>query len=194
MKAILLLLAGWLTCMAVAQGADETVPVDKPSPSVKPPLSANSVAIKAQLVEVRHDKDKKPLDPRARPKQLVITLTRMSKDDLGDCTVKWSILGTDMADHKLVAVGSGDVPVTLTNRAPQCITSEPPVIVTYTPAKPGSGGQGKPAKTIPASGQKMRGWCVQVLQGSALVGEQYDSMSTKAEMAKQAAQKPPKGK
>ncbi|MCX6997743.1 MAG: hypothetical protein NTV49_11805 [Kiritimatiellaeota bacterium] len=180
MKAFVWLLTGWLTFLGAAFGADQPQPadnltLDKPVVN-KPPPSINSVAIKGQLVTAKDSKN-----PNAKPKQLIITVNRMCKDDLGDCVAKWNVIGLDVTERKLESIGSGELPVTLTNRLPQCVTSSPPVTISYTPAN-----RGQPGKVIHASGYKLSGWSVQVYQGSALVGEKYEPVSLKAEMAKQA--------
>ncbi|MCX6997742.1 MAG: hypothetical protein NTV49_11800 [Kiritimatiellaeota bacterium] len=207
MKYRVLWVAGWLTFLGATFGADQpqpedNLPLDKPVVN-KPPLSANSVMIKAQIIEagakseppprgsgLLHTKDQKR-DPNApKSKQLLITVARICKDDLSDAVVQWRLYATDVETRKMTVAGSGEIPVALTNLASQSVTSDPPVTVKYIPVKiEQSGGNQQAGRIIRASGQRISGWAVQVFQGTTLVGEKYSDSSLKSGVEGKAAPK-----
>ena len=175
MKHLLCCVTGLAMLSATAPAAEPPTPPPAPAPSV------NSVRIiKADLVEPRqpYKKDQKPPDPHKKNKQLIITIARVSTSDLGELRVRWSLIGQDVGEHKTIEIGSGDISVALTNMSPVCVTSEPPVSITYTPSKFEGG------KTTPASGNRLSGWSVQVYQGAALVGEKFSPSSLKSDLQK----------
>jgi len=181
---------GW--CAAVGFALAAAAPAaDPPAPSV------NSVGIRAIIIDARPpgaaptrvDGFLRYSQPRhtetggPRSKQLAITLNRQCREDLGELRVQWRLVATDAESHKQTVVGSGEVPLVLTNLASVCMTSEPPVTVTYTPPKlervDNRNSNANVGRLVRATGQRMSGWAVQVFQGTTLVGEKYSDYTLK---------------
>ena len=190
-------LVAWIALALAAPAADP------------PPPAINAVGIRATIIDARppgaapvrvdgflRSKDPKHSDTGGpRPKQLAIALTRQCKEDLGDLRVQWRLVATDVESHQQTVVGSGEAPLVLTNLMSVCITSDPPVTVTYVPAKMervdnrNVNNNTTVNRIVRATGQRMSGWSVQVFQGTTLVGEKYSDYSLKALLEKKA---PPK--
>jgi hypothetical protein len=130
---------------------------------------------------------------KTQKRTLKVFLTSSSKED-ANVKIKYTYFGHPEGGHDTVAVSQGDKDVTL---KPSVTQEEdvPTASVTYVeehypPAKPGSA-----AKVIPASGNKLTGYGVQIFEGDKLVGESYEPLSMKEEMNKAPAAKtaaPPK--
>ena len=113
-------------------------------------------------------------------KTLVILLSGKPKSPESRI-VKWTAYGRDMKGHDVRQIESGEVKLDLPANGQQTVESKR-ISVTYTPdhsevTKTKSRGNNKgttKAKKIEASGVKFAGYSVQVLDGSAVVGQASD--------------------
>jgi hypothetical protein len=140
-------------------------------------------------VQVRVEQETKQEYPNLKDRHTVtqkrtlkVFLTSSTKEET-NVKIKYTYFGHPEGGHDTIAVSQGDKDVTLK----PAVTQEediPTANVTYVeehypPAKPGA------AKVkIPASGNKLTGYGVQVFLGDKKVGESYEPMSMKDEMDK----------
>ena len=121
----------------------------------------------------------------AQHRWLTIKLSSNSAEPFDNLVVKYFFIGHDMKDHKMVVLQQGQRKAALAPRGSETVESEE-AVNTYTeahselvPAKGGKGkSKGKPTtKKIPASGKKVIGYAVQVLNGSKIEIEEYSEKS-----------------
>ena len=120
----------------------------------------------------------------AQHRSLTIKLSNNSADAFDHLVVKYFFLGHDMKDHNIKVLKRGERKSSLVPRGNETVESEE-VTSTFTEAhaEVGKGkgkGKGKPkSKKIPASGQKITGYAVQVLNGTKIEAEYYGEPSFK---------------
>jgi hypothetical protein len=129
-----------------------------------------------------------PVSNIAQHRSLTIRLTNMTGDAIDGIVVKYFFIGHDVKDHKLKVLQHGERKATLAPRKTEAVESEE-AVNTYTEAhselsksKGGSKGKSKggaKATKVPASGQKVVGYAVQVFVGSKLETEEYSSSGYK---------------
>ena len=118
----------------------------------------------------------------AQHRSLTIKLSNNSTDAFDHLVVKYFFLGHDMKDHNIKVLKRGERKSSLVPRGNETVESEE-ITSTFTEAhaEVGKGkGRGKPkSKKIPASGQKITGYAVQVLNGAKIEAEYYGEPSFK---------------
>ncbi len=136
--------------------------------------------------------------PKAKPGQsaqggktqhrsLTIKLSNTSGDAISSLVVKYFFLGHDMKDHNITVLKQGERKSSLAARGKETVESEE-VTSAYTDAHTevakGKGrGKGKAtAKKVGASGKKITGYAVQVLNGAKVEAEFYSEASYKAKV------------
>jgi hypothetical protein len=149
-------------------------------------------------VQVRTDgaavEGKGPADTQKR--YLDITLTNRTREDLGGLTVKWVIFSSDLKSGDIDKAGQGEVKSSLSAGRSEEVKTQT-VTMKYEPRhaervaqknqgfnRGGNQGRNRQqmVKVVPASGDRYRGWGVQVLRGSEVVGEAYSTPELKAKM------------
>lgn len=129
-----------------------------------------------------------PVSNIAQHRSLTIRLTNITGEPIDGVVVKYFFIGHDMKDHKMKVLQHGERKATLAPRKTEAVESEE-AVNTYTEAhseaaksKGGSKGKSKGGTRttkIPASGQKVTGYAVQVFVGSKLETEEYTTPSYK---------------
>jgi hypothetical protein len=123
---------------------------------------------------------------------LDITLTNRTREELSGLVVKWAIFATDLAEGGTTKAGSGEIKSSVYPQRGETLQSQT-VTMNYTPrhaerASKGKGGYGNRRrgnttyKTVEATGNRYKGWGVQVYQGTALIGEAYSTPELKNSM------------
>ena len=155
----------------------------RPRPSANEMVRIEVKVISAQEHKAAPKAGSKPDPTVTHEKTLEILLS--GKPKIPETrTGKWSIYGKSGKD--VVAVDSGDFKIELPPSGQQKVESKK-VTITFTPEHFEGGGGGKNAKggkKVEASGTKYVGWGVVVKDGDKTVGEAYDPMGLKAELAK----------
>ena len=121
-------------------------------------------------------------------RHLEIKVTNRTSENLSDLVVKWVIFARDLGSDATKQAGSGEVKSSLAPMRAEKIEGQS-VTMTHTEghAEKGKGGsQGNKSKggskQVKASGERLSGWGVQVLQDGKLVGEAYSRFELKKEM------------
>jgi hypothetical protein len=123
--------------------------------------------------------------PKTQTRSLTIKLANNSADSFDRLLVKYWFLGHDMKGHDITVLQQGDRKSSLEPRAREIVDSEV-VTSVYTDAHvevskgKSKGGKGRSsAKKVPASGKKITGYAVQVLNGGKVEAEYYSEPSYK---------------
>ena len=118
-------------------------------------------------------------------RSLTIKLSNNSTESFDHLVVKYFFLGHDMKEHSAKVLKQGERKSALSPRGSDTVESEE-VTSVYTEehaeVAKGKGGSGKSkpsAKKVAASGQKIVGYAVQVLNGSKIEAEFYSDASFK---------------
>jgi len=121
-----------------------------------------------------------PVSNIAQHRSLTIRLTNMTGDAIDGIVVKYFFIGHDVKDHKLKVLQHGERKATLAPRKTEAVESEE-AVNTYTEAHSelSKSKGGAKATKVPASGQKVVGYAVQVFVGSKLETEEYSSSGYK---------------
>ncbi len=123
---------------------------------------------------------------------LEIIVTNRTREELTDLSVKWVIFATDLKSNDVTKAGKGDVKASVYPQRNEVITAQT-VTMNYTPrhAERSSQSKGKgsnkkggntTSKTVEASGNRYKGWGVQVFQRGTMVGEAYSTHELKTRM------------
>ena len=125
---------------------------------------------------------------KTQVRSLTIKLFNNSSETFDHLVVRYWFLGHDMKDHKITVLSQGERKSALTARGSDTVESESATSA-YTEAhsevkkgkgsKGSKGGKGGTTK-VPASGKKIIGFAVQVLNGTQIVAEEYSEPSYKA--------------
>ena len=125
-----------------------------------------------------------PVGEKTQHRSLTIKLSNVSEDALSSLVVKYFFLGHDMKDHNITVLRQGVRKSSLAARGKETVESEE-VTSAYTDAhtemaKGRGKGRGKAtAKKVQASGKKITGYAVQVLNGAKVEAEFYSEPSYK---------------
>ena len=146
----------------------------------------------------QNSKTKQPQAKAGKPAQgakthvrsLTVRLSNNSAESFGSLVVKYWFLGHDMKDHDIKVLKQGERKSALDPRGRDTVASEE-VSSSYTEAHTevakGKGGSGKSKggksgvsmKKVAASGQKITGYAVQVVNGGTVEAEYYSEPSFK---------------
>jgi hypothetical protein len=139
-------------------------------------------------VQVKTEQDRQgnkgtTVDTVTQGKTLLITLTGKAKTP-ETRTGTWQTFGRNMDDNKLVPLESGEITVDLTKGA-QKIESKK-ITTTYTAGRSTGSGKGNKggAKKAPGEGAKYAGYGITIKDGDKVVGERFDPVGLKGEIAK----------
>lgn len=130
----------------------------------------------------------KALWDKTQVRSLTIRLTNNSVESFDGLVVKYWFFGRDVTGHEVKVLNQGERKSSLTPRGKDFVESET-VSSSYVEAHSEiSGGKSKgkgggAAKRVPASGQKIMGYAVQVLQGGNVLAETYSEPSYKQRLA-----------
>ncbi len=127
-------------------------------------------------------------------RSLEITLTNKTREDLSGLKVKWVMFSTDLKSDKVGKAGSGEVNSNISAGRSEVLEGKT-VTMNYTQKHTVRDNAGQNnnrnnnnrnnnnrVKTIPASGDRYRGWGVQVYEGGTLVGDAYSTQDLKSGM------------
>ncbi len=129
-----------------------------------------------------------PVGQKTQHRSLTIKLSNVSADALGSLVVKYFFLGHDMKDHHIIVLKQGERKSSLAAHGRETVESEEATSAytdAYTEVAKGKGkskgkGKGKAtAKKVEASGKKITGYAVQVLNGAKVEAEYYSEPSYK---------------
>ena len=169
-------------------------------------LQAHSAVSPIHMDVEQHSSTKAPkakpghpaLSGLAQHRSLTIELSNNSSESFDNLVVKYFFIGHDLKDHKLMVLQQGQRKSSLAPRAKETVDSEE-VTNIYTEAhsetskskggKRGTGkskGRGVVVKRIPASGKKVLGYAVLLMNGNKVEAEAYSEPSYK-EIAAHAA-------
>jgi hypothetical protein len=119
---------------------------------------------------------------KTQSRSLKITLNNGSPTAFDGLVVKYWFIGHDEGSHDSKVITAGERKSTLAPRGKDVIESEQAtahyVEAHYPPSKGGKGGGGAAAK-IPASGEKITGHAVRVMQDAKVLAEYYSEPSLK---------------
>jgi len=166
-------------------------------------LFASTLAASAAVSPIRIDVDQKienkavagaahgkagaaPMAGKSQNRELTIKVSNNSAESFSNLTVKYWFFGRDMASksHDEEIVKQGERKLTLAARARETVQSES-VASTYVEEhmKPGNaGGKGGGGK-VAASGQKLTGYAVQVVNDGNILADYYSEESIKRKLA-----------
>lgn len=127
-------------------------------------------------------------------KSLEVTLQNTSSKPYGDVTVKYFLFAADLKSKAISVMGAGEKKAELAPTRSVTVETEP-ASATYTPEH--RKGYGRRSTAVPASGQKYKGYGVQVFQGDTLLAEVFNPPTMKqhagtAPAAPATAKPPPK--
>ena len=126
-----------------------------------------------------------PVGEKTQHRSLTIKLSNVSEDALSSLVVKYFFLGHDMKDHNITVLRQGERKSSLAARGKETVESEE-VTSAYTDAHTEvAKGRGKgraTARKVQASGKKITGYAVQVLNGAKVEAEFYSEPSYKAKV------------
>jgi hypothetical protein len=130
----------------------------------------------------------KALWDKTQVRSLTIRLTNNSAESFDGLVVKYWFFGRDVTGQEVKVLNHGERKSSLTPRGKDFVESET-VSSSYVEAHSeisGAGSRGRgggAAKRVPASGQKILGYAVQVLQGGKVLAETYNEPSYKQRLA-----------
>ena len=128
-----------------------------------------------------------PVGEKTQHRSLTIKLSNVSEDALSSLVVKYFFLGHDMKDHNITVLKQGERKSSLAAHGRETVESEEVTSAytdAHTEAAKGKGkGKGKAtARKVEASGKKITGYAVQVLNGAKVEAEFYSEPSYKAKV------------
>jgi hypothetical protein len=155
-------------------------------------------------ISITVEQNSKTRQPQAKPgkpaqgaktqvRSLTVRLSNNSAESFDSLVVKYWFLGHDMKDHNIKVLKQGERKSALVPRGRDTVDSEE-VTSAYTEAhsevtkgKGGKGGKGGSkgggVKKVAASGQKITGYAVQVVNGTKVEAEYYSEPSYKEKVA-----------
>lgn len=124
-----------------------------------------------------------PPGDKVQVRSLAVKLLNNSSESFDNLIVKYWFFGHAMTEHEPVPMknGNGELKAALGPRG-RLTVDIPPFSSTYVEAHTEGGGKGK-SKKVPASGDKITGYAVQVLNGEKILAENYSEGSYKAKIA-----------
>ena len=123
-----------------------------------------------------------PPSDKTQSRELSIRLANNSNDTFDNLVVKYWFFGHDMKAHDAKVLKNGERKATLGPRGRETVESES-VTSSYVEAHNVAGkGKGAKATRVPASGEKIVGYAVQVLNGEKILAEFYSESSYKAKL------------
>ena len=129
-----------------------------------------------------------PMGEKTQHKELKIKLANNSNDSFSSLVVKYWFFGRDMKGHEIDVMKQGERKCSLGPRATEVVESEQ-VTSSYVeehnkPAQAGGKGGAAPKATkVPASGQKLTGYVVKVLNEGNVVAEFYSEDGLKKKLS-----------
>ena len=138
----------------------------------------------------QHSGTKQPQAKAGKPAQgantqrrsLTIKLSNNSPEPFDRLVVKYFFLGHDVKDHNVKVLKQGERKSALSPRGTDTVESEEVTSIytdAHSEAKKGKGKSKGSSKKVAASGQKIIGYAVQVLNGSKVEAEFYSEASYK---------------
>ena len=128
----------------------------------------------------------KPPSEKTQEQSLMIKLFNTSTESIGDLTVKYWFFARDIKGHGSTVFKQGESRTSLEKNERKTVESET-VTTKYTDAytKFEASGPNKTQKAtrVPAVGQKLTGYAVQVLNGGKVISEYYSDNSYKQMVA-----------
>lgn len=122
-----------------------------------------------------------PPSEKVQTRSLAVKLVNNSNESFDSLVVKYWFFGHSMTEHESAPMkdGSGERKASLGPRG-RVTVDVPPFSSTFVEAH--SEGSGKTVKKVPASGDKITGYAVQVLNGEKVLAENYSELSYKAKL------------
>ena len=129
-----------------------------------------------------------PPSEKVQSRSLAIRLLNNSNESFDGLVVKYWFFGHEMTGHEIKALKNGERKASLGPRGKETVESAPESS-TYVEAHTEAGkGKGAKATKVPASGEKITGYAVQVLNGEKIMAEYYSEPSLKQKLAEPAKQ------
>ena len=155
------------------------------------PLHAAVSAIHMDIEQ--HSGTKQPQAKAGKPVQgastqhrsLTIKLSNNSAEPFDRLVVKYFFLGHDVKDHNVKVLKQGERKSALSPRGSDTVESEEVTSVfteAHTEVKKGKGKSKGSSKKVAATGEKITGYAVQVLNGSKVEAEFYSGAGYKAKV------------
>lgn len=121
---------------------------------------------------------------KTQVRSLKITLTNNSAEPADGLVVKYWFMGREMTGSEVKVLKEGERKASLAARGKEVVDSES-VSASYVEAHTeiSKGGSYGAAKKVPASGQKIMGYAVKVLQGDKVLAETYSEPSYREKLA-----------
>lgn len=123
-----------------------------------------------------------PASEKVQTRSLTVKLSNNSTESFDSLVVKYWFFGHSMTERESAPMkdGMGERKAALGPRGRETVDI-PPFSSTYAEAHTEGGGRGA-AKKVPASGDKITGYAVQVLNGDKILAETYSEPSFKSKL------------
>ena len=127
-----------------------------------------------------------PGGEKVQSRALTIKLLNNSGESFENLVVKYWFFGHDMKAHDATVLKNGERKASIGPRGRETVESEAvssTYVEAHTEAAKGKGGKGGKATKVPASGEKIVGYAVQVLNGDKILAETYSEASYKQKLS-----------